>query len=33
MYCPNCGKEQSDSNKFCESCGTSIESKTINLHY
>lgn len=31
MYCPNCGKEQNDSNRFCESCGASLESKTINL--
>jgi uncharacterized membrane protein YhaH (DUF805 family) len=25
MFCPKCGKENSDGTKFCASCGTNIE--------
>ena len=25
MFCPKCGKENSDSSKFCANCGTNIE--------
>lgn len=32
MYCPNCGKEQNESNKFCENCGINLGSKTIDLN-
>ena len=24
MYCPNCGQQNADDSKFCQSCGTSL---------
>ena len=29
MYCKNCGKEISDTARFCDNCGTSIKEKSV----
>ena len=31
MYCPNCGKENSTEQKFCRSCGLSLETVVQSL--
>ncbi len=31
MYCPNCGKENSAEQKFCRSCGLSLEQAVQSL--
>lgn len=31
MYCPNCGKENSTEQKFCRSCGLSLEKSVQSL--
>ncbi len=31
MFCPNCGKELENSEKFCGSCGSSVEVSDANV--
>ena len=30
MFCPKCGKENIDQAEFCQACGTSIQTTTVN---
>lgn len=29
MFCPNCGTENADTNRFCLKCGTALETKSV----